>query len=71
MNPSNLIANAQDDPKREWLETGSRLICMIPFRRLNMDIKLWKWEQIMHTSFHFILKYAQTHVLEWPFGLQQ
>lgn len=71
MNPSNLIANAQDDPKREWLETRSWLIYMIPFQHLIMDIKLWKWEQIMHTSFHFILKYAQIHVLKWPFSLQQ
>lgn len=58
MNPSNLIVNVQDDPYQEWLETRSQLIYMIPFWPLNMDIKPWKWEQIMHTSFHFILKYA-------------
>lgn len=36
----------------------AQLICMIPFRPLNIDIKPWKWGQIMHTSYHFILKYA-------------
>lgn len=58
MNLSNLIVNAQDDPNREWLETRPQLICMMPFRPLNTDIKPWKWEQIMHTSDRFILKYA-------------
>lgn len=58
MNLLNLIVNAQDDPKREWLETRSQLICRIPFQALNMNIKPWKWEQIMHTASHFILKYV-------------
>ena len=36
----------------------AQLICMIPFRPFNIDIKPWKWGQIMHTSYYFILKYA-------------